>query len=75
MSVKFHDAAQGVAKMHLDVNEMGLDLLSISAHKLYGPMGIGALYIRQKPKIKIDPIFDGVSERGLRSGTVPALLQ
>lgn len=76
VGAKFHsDAAQGVAKMHLDVNEMGLDLLSISAHKLYGPMGIGALYIRQKPKIKIDPIFDGGGqERGLRSGTVPAPL-
>ena len=72
----FHtDAAQAVAKIPLDVNVMGIDLLSISAHKLYGPMGIGAPYVRQKPKIEIEPILDGGGqERGLRSGTVPAPL-
>jgi len=69
------DAAQAVAKIPINVNKVGLDLLSISSHKIYGPMGIGALYIRQKPKVPIEPLMDGGGqERGLRSGTVPAPL-
>jgi cysteine desulfurase len=69
------DAAQAVAKIPVDVNAMGLDLLSISSHKIYGPMGVGALFIRQKPKVPIEPLIDGGGqERGLRSGTVPAPL-
>ena len=69
------DAAQAVAKIPINVNKIGLDLLSISSHKIYGPMGIGALYIRQKPKVPIEPLMDGGGqERGLRSGTVPAPL-
>ena len=69
------DAAQAVAKIPINVNKVGLDLLSISSHKIYGPMGIGALYIRQKPKVPIEPLMDGGGqERGLRSGTVPVPL-
>jgi cysteine desulfurase len=71
--VLFHtDAAQAVGKVPLDVEEMGIDLLSISAHKLYGPKGTGALYVRrQGPRVRLEPLFDGGGhERGLRSGTV-----
>jgi cysteine desulfurase len=69
----FHtDAAQAVGKIALDVAAMDIDLLSISGHKLYGPMGIGALYVRRKPGLQLAPLFDGGGqERGLRSGTVP----
>jgi cysteine desulfurase len=65
----FHtDAVQAVGKVPLDVNELGVDLLSLSAHKLHGPKGVGALYVRQG--IKLDPIvFGGGQERGLRSAT------
>lgn len=75
--VFFHtDAAQAVGKIPLDVNEMQIDLMSISAHKLYGPNGIGACYVRRRPRVRLDPIITGGGqERGLRSGTLaPALV-
>jgi cysteine desulfurase len=71
--VLFHtDAAQAVGKVPLDVRRMGIDLLSISGHKLYAPKGIGALYVRgHDPRVSLEPIvFGGGHERGLRSGTV-----
>jgi len=70
----FHtDAAQGVGKIPIDVEAMNIDLMSISAHKLYGPKGIGALYLRRKPKVHIDAIISGGGqERGKRSGTLPS---
>jgi cysteine desulfurase len=72
----FHtDAAQAFGKIKLDVNDMQIDLLSISAHKIYGPKGVGALYVRRKPRIRIDPIINGGGqERGMRSGTLPTPL-
>ncbi|HEX9647059.1 MAG TPA: IscS subfamily cysteine desulfurase [Alphaproteobacteria bacterium] len=72
----FHtDCAQAVGKIALDVTEMGIDLMSISGHKLYGPKGIGALYVRRRPRVRLEPLIDGGGqERGLRSGTLPAPL-
>jgi cysteine desulfurase len=70
----FHvDAAQSVGKIPVDVNEMGIDLLSISSHKMYGPKGAGALYMRRNnPRVQLQPmIFRGGHERGTRSGTLP----
>lgn len=75
-SVLFHtDAAQAFGKIPLDVEAMKVDLLSISGHKIYGPKGIGALYVRRRPRVRLLPLIDGGGqERGLRSGTLPAPL-
>jgi cysteine desulfurase len=72
----FHsDAAQAVGKIAIDVAAMGLDLVSVSAHKLYGPKGVGALYVRRRPRVRLAPLFSGGGqERGLRSGTLPTPL-
>lgn len=68
----FHtDAAQAYGKIPIDVNEMKIDLMSISSHKIYGPKGIGACYVRRRPRVRLDPIITGGGqERGLRSGTL-----
>lgn len=70
--VFFHtDAAQAVGKIPIDVNAMNIDLMSISGHKIYGPKGIGACYVRRRPRVRLDPIITGGGqERGLRSGTL-----
>jgi cysteine desulfurase len=77
--VLFHcDAVQAVGKIPIDVEDAGIDLLSMSAHKLYGPKGTGALYVRRRnPHVRLDPILDGGGhERGMRSGTlaVPSIV-
>ena len=70
--VYFHtDAAQALGKIPVDVNKMNIDLMSMSGHKIYGPNGIGACYVRRRPRVRIDPIISGGGqERGLRSGTL-----
>ncbi|HYD98124.1 MAG TPA: aminotransferase class V-fold PLP-dependent enzyme [Alphaproteobacteria bacterium] len=69
------DAAQAAGKIPVDVAALDVDLMSLSAHKLYGPQGIGALWLRRRPRARIAPLFDGGGqERGLRSGTVPTPL-
>tara|TARA_R110000868_G_scaffold189695_2_gene432983 strand:- start:28658 stop:29869 length:1212 start_codon:yes stop_codon:yes gene_type:complete len=74
--VKFHtDCAQSFGKLPIDVNEMNIDCMSISSHKVYGPMGMGALYVSRKPRMRVRPIIHGGGqERGMRSGTLPTPL-
>ncbi|CAL8462376.1 g1909 [Coccomyxa elongata] len=74
--VFFHtDAAQAVGKVPVDVNADNIDLMSISAHKIYGPKGVGAIYVRRRPRVRLEAqMSGGGQERGVRSGTVPAPL-
>src|SRR5918996_367722 len=75
--VLFHtDATQAVGKVPVDVEAMGIDLLSGTAHLMYGPKGVGALYVRRRaPRVRLAPLFDGGGhERGMRSGTLPVPL-
>lgn len=74
--VFFHtDAAQAFGKIPLDVEAMNIDLMSVSGHKIYGPKGIGALYVRRRPRVRLEAIIHGGGqERGFRSGTLPTPL-
>ena len=75
-NIVFHtDAAQAFGKMPIDVKKCNIGMMSISGHKIYGPKGIGALYVRRRPKVRILPLFHGGGqEKGLRSGTTPTFL-
>lgn len=69
------DAVQGVGTLALDAPAAGLDLVSLSAHKIYGPKGVGALWVRRRPRVAVEPLIDGGGhERGMRSGTLPVPL-
>ncbi len=69
------DLAQAAGKVAVDVERWGVDLASLSAHKLYGPKGVGALWVRRRPRVRVAPLFSGGGqERGLRSGTLPTPL-
>ncbi|VDO30608.1 unnamed protein product [Brugia timori] len=75
-NVFFHcDAAQAIGKISIDVNDMNIDLMSISGHKIYGPKGVGAMYIRRRPRVRLEAqMSGGGQERGMRSGTLPTPL-
>ncbi|KAJ1351162.1 cysteine desulfurase [Parelaphostrongylus tenuis] len=74
--VTFHtDAAQALGKVPIDVNDLKIDLMSLSGHKIYGPKGIGALYVRRRPRVRLEAqMSGGGQERGMRSGTLPTAL-
>ncbi|KAE8701156.1 Cysteine desulfurase [Hibiscus syriacus] len=75
-NVPFHtDAAQALGKIKVDVEKWNVSLMSLSGHKIYGPKGVGALYMRRRPRIRVEPQMNGGGqERGIRSGTVPTPL-
>ncbi|XP_031495895.1 cysteine desulfurase, mitochondrial [Nymphaea colorata] len=74
--IPFHtDAAQALGKIPIDVEKMNISLMSLSGHKIYGPKGVGALYLRRRPRVRVEPQMNGGGqERGIRSGTVPTPL-
>lgn len=71
--ILFHvDAAQGAGKLDIDVEKTPIDMMSLCAHKKYGPKGVGALYLRKKPRVRVEPLIHGGGhEQGMRSGTLP----
>ena len=74
-AVLHSDATQAAGRIDIDVDQLGVDLLSLSGHKIYGPNGVGALYVRDRPDLRLEPLLTGgPQERGLRPGTVPAPL-